>query len=571
MDKILKKARAALSTFNSRKSGAAEKAAFLLYVVSAAVLSAFHEPWFDEAQAWLIARDATLYDIFFTIPHYEGHPPLWYLILYPLANLGAPYELSLKIISVSIAALAMALLIFKSPFPRIVRIILPFTYYFFYQYAVITRPYGLMILAFFLTALAYPKRRRQPGRFALCIAFLSSTCAYGLIFGASLGLVWLLETLYAMRGPLKERIKAFLKGRLFRRMLLLLAYLLALVAEILPRSDTYAIEKMSDDNSPVLMFIYNLFGLPVESAFGDSIGSYTLLNRYKFNPWIMAAEILIGLFMAAILLYYGYRKKRMLLLTVPAVIFSLFCAFVYIYMHHIGLVYVFLVFWFWVCLYTKKEKERVLDFDRGRMKRILKPAVRKAVKKISVYSLALSLAITFAFSVCSAINEVNLRYGYGRGVYEFITKYGLQKNKIMTSWESGDTNEISYAICYLPYFKRDIVYNVNVLRSHVSYDTHVYTTDEENEENYRAWRKAGKPDVVIGMVDFSELYPDQTVTESDYVLVAEIPYTFIWKASYFYGYVPIYVRKTIAEEKDIPILYDPQLYGSMDSIFGRTK
>ena len=42
MDKILKKARAALSTFNSRKSGAAEKAAFLLYVVSAAVLSAFH-------------------------------------------------------------------------------------------------------------------------------------------------------------------------------------------------------------------------------------------------------------------------------------------------------------------------------------------------------------------------------------------------------------------------------------------------------------------------------------------------------------------------------------------------
>ena len=44
------------------------------------------------------------------------------------------------------------------------------------------------------------------------------------------------------------------------------------------------------------MFIYNLFGLPVESAFGDSIGSYTLLNRYKFNPWIMrvAQEEIFG-------------------------------------------------------------------------------------------------------------------------------------------------------------------------------------------------------------------------------------------------------------------------------------
>ena len=28
----------------------------------------FHEPWFDEIQAYLIARDASFHDIFFVLP-----------------------------------------------------------------------------------------------------------------------------------------------------------------------------------------------------------------------------------------------------------------------------------------------------------------------------------------------------------------------------------------------------------------------------------------------------------------------------------------------------------------------
>src|SRR4051812_40575150 len=48
-----------------------------------------HEPWFDEAQAWLIARDATLWEILGRMS-YEGSPPLWHLLLAPLAKAGAP-------------------------------------------------------------------------------------------------------------------------------------------------------------------------------------------------------------------------------------------------------------------------------------------------------------------------------------------------------------------------------------------------------------------------------------------------------------------------------------------------
>ena len=62
-----------------------------------AVFGAFiHEPWFDEAQAYVVARDASLHDILFYLPHYEGHPPLWHLILKAALIFGLPYELTLK-------------------------------------------------------------------------------------------------------------------------------------------------------------------------------------------------------------------------------------------------------------------------------------------------------------------------------------------------------------------------------------------------------------------------------------------------------------------------------------------
>lgn len=71
-------------------------AVFAAYIAVVACVMAFHEPWFDEAQSWLIARDASFRDMLLVRPHYEGHPPLWWLMLSVPAKLGVPYEIGLK-------------------------------------------------------------------------------------------------------------------------------------------------------------------------------------------------------------------------------------------------------------------------------------------------------------------------------------------------------------------------------------------------------------------------------------------------------------------------------------------
>ena len=67
-----------------------------VYVVVVITVMCFHEPWFDEAQSWLIARDCSWHDLLLVRPHYEGHPPLWWLLLAIPARLGVPYEWGIK-------------------------------------------------------------------------------------------------------------------------------------------------------------------------------------------------------------------------------------------------------------------------------------------------------------------------------------------------------------------------------------------------------------------------------------------------------------------------------------------
>ena len=49
------------------------------------VLVLHHEPWRDEADVWLMARDAPLKDLFLRAG-YVGSPSLWYYLLVPFAK-----------------------------------------------------------------------------------------------------------------------------------------------------------------------------------------------------------------------------------------------------------------------------------------------------------------------------------------------------------------------------------------------------------------------------------------------------------------------------------------------------
>jgi len=67
-----------------------------------------HESWFDEAQAWLIARSSTFADLVLHRLHYEGTPALWHILLWCAIRLGLPFA-GMHVITASAAVLGTAI------------------------------------------------------------------------------------------------------------------------------------------------------------------------------------------------------------------------------------------------------------------------------------------------------------------------------------------------------------------------------------------------------------------------------------------------------------------------------
>ncbi|MDE6746401.1 MAG: hypothetical protein K2J72_07160, partial [Oscillospiraceae bacterium] len=132
-------------------------AIFVLYALLTLIGALNHEFWFDEAQAWTIARDNTIGGIFYQLG-YEGHPPLWYLILYVFSHMGFECTV-MSIISWFITAVAAAVVMFKAPFHIVTKAALLFSGGFLFLNSVMSRVYCLINLLVVLTAWLYPKRR----------------------------------------------------------------------------------------------------------------------------------------------------------------------------------------------------------------------------------------------------------------------------------------------------------------------------------------------------------------------------------------------------------------------------
>jgi hypothetical protein len=122
-----------------------EWCALSVYAALVAMAIPYHEPWADEAQAWQLARSLSLASLFKTYIRYEGSPGLWYFLLWAMNRVHIDYA-GLHWICGGIAVGATALLVLKSPFPRYLKLALPFTYFLLFQYAVVARSYYYCVI-----------------------------------------------------------------------------------------------------------------------------------------------------------------------------------------------------------------------------------------------------------------------------------------------------------------------------------------------------------------------------------------------------------------------------------------
>jgi hypothetical protein len=191
-----------------------------------------HEPWADEAQAWQIVRTLPIRQIFSALS-YEGHPGFWYLCLWVLSRLHVSY-FGMRCFAAAIGFLGVAVLVTTSPFPRFIKLLLPFTFYLAFQYAIVARSYVFVPLLLFLCAYFWPQRLHRPITIALCLGLLANVALHAAVISGGLAITYLIDL---WRGRREVDLDVSRVGRYSAAALLLALYGVS-VWVALPPKDT---------------------------------------------------------------------------------------------------------------------------------------------------------------------------------------------------------------------------------------------------------------------------------------------------------------------------------------------
>jgi hypothetical protein len=114
-----------------------------------AALVLIHQPWMDEWQALMIALLSPDLASLLDNLHYEGHPPLWYLLLRGVGAFVSPYW-TLQLVQLPIALTMLWLILGRLPLPRIDRLLVACGYFTLVEFGSLSRSLSLGVTLFLL-------------------------------------------------------------------------------------------------------------------------------------------------------------------------------------------------------------------------------------------------------------------------------------------------------------------------------------------------------------------------------------------------------------------------------------
>lgn len=130
--------------------------AVLASVVLQIVLVLMHAPWRDECQALQIALQSPDLTALFVNLRYEGHPPLWFLVL---RGAGAilPAAWVLPAVQSAIATTTMLLVLLRAPFSKPTRLCIALSPFLLFEYGTVARGMALGTMLLVLAFAAVPR------------------------------------------------------------------------------------------------------------------------------------------------------------------------------------------------------------------------------------------------------------------------------------------------------------------------------------------------------------------------------------------------------------------------------
>lgn len=430
----------------------------LCYSIITFIILLFHESWRDEAQAWLIARDLNIIDIFRQMK-YEGHPVIWYLILVPFAKLGLPY-VTVKIVSWLICNIAVWLILKKAPFNLILKILFIFSMPMIYLYPSISRSYCLIPLAITLVAIYFGQRHEKPIQYILSILFLANThvIMYGMV-GILLLLFYIEELIQNRKTNSKEQ-----KKKVYISLIIIIVGLILTLIPILISMTTNTDVSLTSNTS-----IFEDTKLKMENAYEK-----IMTGCFGENELILKIVAIALIILLCYEIRYHFKNALVIICTEGLQ----FLIYTYVYMgseQRVSTLILLMMFIFWI---QNDKKEKTVNIDKNEkelvnnQKYLKKEKRKEQLTNVAEYILVFVLIINIANGMDAVNKEIKTTYSSSYETSEWI-KENLEDDSIFIC-----TNmPLSSAI--IPYIGKDVFWSPQTL------DYFSFTTwDEDYRTGY---------------------------------------------------------------------------------------
>ena len=408
-----------------------------IYIVVAIIKVLFHEPWRDEAQAWLLARDLNIIELINNMK-YEGHPILWHMLLKILQLFRLPY-VSQMILHAILNITAVYLILTKIDCNKFWKFLFIFSDIVAFEYLVISRNYVLVLLLLVIIAIFYKDRFNKPVVYSCLLVLLANTTAH------ILGLVGALAVLFAFESIVKYRKRETLDKR--KLIIIITSVIVVLVSAMLVIVLSYNFKQESDAITISIPKKFSQIMVLIIGCIYTYVYGFTLLTT--LSPLLLS---IIGgiILLSAIMLFYK-QSAIMFIYIIATGFLGIFMSMMNsIASRHMYIYVLIFAFCFWLRpYYIIQKSKKIINCQR-----------------VSICVLYFCMILLVIVNIKSSYSDLTKVFSDSRNTANFI-KENKYEDYIFVTYYS------SLAAPILPYFE----------------DKSLWSIEDQKEHTYMPWTK----------------------------------------------------------------------------------
>jgi len=195
-----------------------------------------HGMWRDEIQTWSLSLRSHSLAEFLSRKRYAdlGHPDAWHVLVYGVSRMTAN-PLAMQLLHLVIATMTAYVVARYSPFPRVQKVLIVFSYFLFYEYAAISRNYAIGILSVFVFCAVFrPGAKKHYPLLGILLALMAQSNLQALMLAAAFAAAILFE---GARAPSPRQFFLADAGQMGFAALLFLGAMMVSVVRMQPPAD----------------------------------------------------------------------------------------------------------------------------------------------------------------------------------------------------------------------------------------------------------------------------------------------------------------------------------------------